>query len=340
MADRRKFDDTGFRFRELLKRPQGVFGFGVRDAFDAAVAEMAGAECIYAGGYSIALSRMRPDMGQMNMVEVRDAVMDIARAVSLPVIADIDDGYGNALNVHRTIEEFLGRETYDPRSGYIRRIAGVHIEDQLFPKRCGHIAGKEVVPREVMVKKIELASRLRDEIHPNAVIIARTDAHNNKRPETLQETIDRILAYAEAGADLGWPELNTTDRHVALTIAEEARKRLGVDYPLAFNYSPSLEWYKDQNPLTFEELVTAGYKFIFVTIAAAHAASYSVFEYAKTFKERGAWALWFMQEVKSDQNHPTKSHHEMARVPMWQEILRQYSPDEAGREEKGEGFAG
>lgn len=332
----RSSEDTGLRFRELMSRPQGVFGFGVRDAFDAAVAEMAGAECIYAGGYSIALSRMRPDMGQMNMVEVRDAVMDIARAVALPVIADIDDGYGNALNVHRTMEEFLGREVYDPRSGFLRRIAGVHIEDQVFPKRCGHIAGKEVVPRDVMVKKIELACRLRDRIHPNAVIIARTDAYNGKCPETLEETVDRMCAYAEAGADLCWPELNTTDREVALTIAEEVRKRWDADYPLAFNYSPSLPWHEDADPLTFEELASAGYKFIFVTIAAAHAASYKVFRYAKRFKKRGAKALWDMQIKKG--GHPTESHHEMARVPMWQEILRRHSPDEKEREEKGEGF--
>lgn len=335
MQHRRSFDDAGLTFRQLIQRPQGVFGFGVRDALDAAVAETAGVECIYAGGYSVALSRMRPDMGMMTMTEERDAVTDIVRAVSIPVIADIDDGYGGPLNTHRTIEEFLGREIYDPRTGHVRRVAGLHMEDQVFPKRCGHIAGKEVVSRETMTKKLELACRLRDEISPSAVIIARTDAFNGKQPGTLQETIDRIVAYREAGADLGWPEMNTTNRDVIAAIAKGVRQQL-PGYPLAFNYSPSLEWYEDFKPPTFEELASLGYKFIFVTIAAAHAASMAVYDYAVDFKELGAEALWNMQENK--QNHPTKSHHEMARVPMWQELLRRYSPDEEGRQRKGEGF--
>ena len=338
MASYRKLDDTGIRFRQLMRRKQGVFGFGVRDAFDASLAEAAGSEVIYAGGYSIALSKMRPDMGQVNMVEQAEEVLDIARAVSLPVIADADDGYGNALNVHRTVTEFLGREVYDPRTGHVRRLAGIHLEDQVFPKRCGHIAGKEVVPRSVMVKKVELASRLRDEIHPNGVIIARTDVYHSDKPGSMQETVDRGRAYAEAGADSVWAEVNTTDRKVAFDFAEQLLKHLPADYPLSFNYSPSLKWAEAPSPLTFEELAEAGYKFIFVTIAAAHAASYSVYEYAKTLKERGAWALWFMQQVK--RGHPTESHHQMGRVAMWQDILRQYSPDEEEREKTSEGFKG
>ncbi len=338
MPTRKKFDDTAITFRQLLRRKNGVFGFGVRDAFDASLAEAAGSEVIYAGGYSIALSKMQPDMGRVNMVEQCEEVMDIARAVTLPVIADIDDGYGGALNVHRTVAEFLGREVYDARFGTVRRLAGIHLEDQVFPKRCGHIAGKEVVAMNIMVKKVQLTARLRDEVHPHGVIIARTDVYNGDKAETLQKTIDRLVAYANAGADLGWPEMNTTDRKVVLKIAEEVRKRLGADYPLAFNYSPSLKWVDTRDHLTFEELAEAGYKFIFVTVAAAHAASKAVYEYASDFKKWGAAALWRMQEMK--RGHPTESHHQMARVPMWQEILRQYSPDEEKREKESEGFKG
>lgn len=336
MGRPKKFDDTAITFRQLLRRKNGVFGFGVRDALDAAVAETAGAECIYAGGYSIALSKMRPDLGQVNMIEQAEEVLDIARAVALPVIADADDGYGNALNVHRTVAEFLGREVYDPRSGAVRRLAGIHLEDQVFPKRCGHIAGKEVVSMAVMVKKLELAVRLRDEIHPNAVIIARTDVYNSEKPDSMAETIERGRAYAEAGTDLIWAEFNSTDRNIVLDFAEGMKKFLPKGYPLAFNYSPSLPWASAPSPLTFEELAVAGYKFTFVTIAAAHAASAAVYDYAKEFKESGAEALWMMQQAK--RGHPTESHHKMARVPMWQDILRQYSPDEEEREKKSEGF--
>ena len=340
MLGKDNFDDTGKCFRELIAQPEGVFGFGVANANDAARAEEAGAKVIYAGGYSINLNDMRPDLDLATMAEIRDRAYTIAEAVSTPVIVDIDTGYGGALNVLRTVKEFLGEEFIDYRTSpwTVRRIAGLHIEDQVFPKRCGHIAGKEVVPREVMVGKIKAACDMRNALYPSAVIIARTDRHHMKDPDSFWETIGRLCAYAEAGADLGWPELNTTNRVVALGIAEEVLKRLGKDYPLAFNYSPSLDWYKEPKPLTFEELATAGYKFIFVTVAAAHAASRAVYDYVGAFMELGARALWDMQTEKID--HPTRSHHEMARVPMWQALERKYSPDARERQEKSEGFKG
>lgn len=157
MTKVREYDDMCARFRELIARPQGVFGFGVATALDAALAVAEGHECVYAGGYSIAMAKMWPDMGLMNMVEVGHEVSHIVRAAPVPVIADIDDGYGSALNVHRTVEEFLGREIVEPRTTRVRRLAGIHIEDQIYPKRCGHITGKEVVPREVAAGKVRMA---------------------------------------------------------------------------------------------------------------------------------------------------------------------------------------
>lgn len=335
MAAHERHDDMGARFRELIARPEGLFGFGVTTALDAALAAAEGQESIYAGGYSIAMAKMWPDMGLMNMVEVAHEVEHIVRAAPVPVIADIDDGYGSALNVYRTTEEFLGREIMDPRTGRVRRVAGIHLEDQVYPKRCGHIAGKEVVPIEVAVGKIRMAAEVRNALTPNAVIIARTDAYHSGLAGSMEDAVARGIAYAEAGADLVWCEFNQSDEKSATGFAAGIRRAI-PGYPLAFNYSPSLPWHKERMPMTFGELNNMGYKYVFITIAAAHAASYAVAEYAKAILEKGAAALWAMQDKKA--GHPTESHHRMAGVPHWQELERRYSPAAGERQERSEGF--
>lgn len=327
--------DLGLRFREMLRRPQGVFGFGVATALDASLAEGEGAECIYAGGYSIAMAKMLPDMGMMNMVEVRSEVEAIARSVAIPVIADVDDGYGNALNLMRTVSEFFGRIYLDFRGWQTHQLAGIHIEDQRYPKRCGHIAGKEIVSIAEAAKKFEVAAKIRDVLNPSGVVIARTDAYHSGLEGSMEEAIERARAYAGSGADLAWCEFNDCTRESAMRFAEGVRKRR-PDYPLAFNYSPSLPWSQQANPMTFEELNEMGYKFIFITIAAAHAASFGVVGYMRLIREQGAAALWHMQEIK--RGDPSESHHKMAGVPMWQDYERAFVPDAEGRQSAGEGF--
>lgn len=328
--------DMGKRFRELINRPGGLFGFGVATAHDAAEAEKQGAECIYAGGYSIAMAKMLPDMGMMTMIEVKAEVEAITRSVAIPVIADIDDGYGNALNVLRTASEFLGREFLDFRSWQTHRLAGIHLEDQRYPKRCGHIAGKEVVSRDEAKEKIYAASRVRNVLCRSAVIIARTDAYHGSLKDSMDEAVCRSRLYASSGADLVWCEFNQPSREAAQQFADGVRKKPFANLPLAFNYSPSLDWYKEKNPMTFKELNEMGYKFIFVTIAAAHAGSMAVSDYMKSLKEKGAEALWEMQAAKV--NHPTESHHLMARVPLWQALEKEFIPDAKERQAKAEGF--
>lgn len=328
--------DMGRDFRDKINRLEGLFGFGVATAHDAAEAEKQGAECIYAGGYSIAMAKMFPDMGMMTMTEVKTEVEAIARSVAVPVIADVDDGYGNALNVLRTTSEFFGREFLDFRTWQTHRLAGIHLEDQRYPKRCGHIAGKEVVSRDEAKEKIYAASRVRNVLCPSAVIIARTDAYHSGLKDSMKEAVIRSRLYTASGADLVWCEFNQPSRESAEQFAEGVRRDPFVNLPLAFNYSPSLDWYKEKNPMTFEELSQMGYKFIFITIAASHAGSMAVSDYMKKIKEKGAAALWEIQEAKI--NHPTKSHHEMARVPLWQALERKYIPDAEKRQTQAEGF--
>src|SRR5262245_50917887 len=122
-------------------------------------------KAIYLSGYSMALANGWPDMGLLTMTEVTRIASMAASAVQIPIIADADDGYGNALTTMRTVQEFM-------KTG----VAGIHIEDQRFPKRCGHIAGKTLVSREEAVGKFRAAIDVRKRLDPDFVIIASTDA--------------------------------------------------------------------------------------------------------------------------------------------------------------------
>src|SRR5207253_4641772 len=144
-------------------------------------------------GTSLALLGM-PDAGLATMTEMHLNARYIANAVPVPVIADADNGYGNAINVMRTIREYIGTG-----------VAGIHIEDQAIPKRCGHVAGRRVISLDEAVGKYRAADRARRELDPDFVLIARTDARG-VHGGSLDEAIKRANAYLDAGADLAFVE--------------------------------------------------------------------------------------------------------------------------------------
>jgi len=141
----------GRTFRQLLQDEPYLFTGGIYSPLDAQIAESAGMKSIYLSGYSLAMLNGWPDMGLLTMTEVTKAASMVASAVDVPIIADADDGYGNALSTMRTVQEFV-------KTG----VAGIHIEDQRFPKRCGHIAGKTIVSREEALGKYRAALAERD----------------------------------------------------------------------------------------------------------------------------------------------------------------------------------
>src|SRR6202521_6434607 len=143
-----------------------LFTGGIYSPLDAQIAERAGMKSIYLSGYSVAMMKGFPDMGLLTMTEVAKTASMVASAVDVPIIADADDGYGNALSTMRTVQEFV-------KTG----VAGIHIEDQRFPKRCGHIAGKTIVSREEPLGKYRAALAERDRLDRDFVVIARTDAY-------------------------------------------------------------------------------------------------------------------------------------------------------------------
>jgi 2-methylisocitrate lyase-like PEP mutase family enzyme len=173
--------------RERLSRGPLLLAPGVYDALTALIAEKAGFEALYLSGASVAYTRLgRPDIGLVGMTEVAETLANICGRVRIPVIVDADTGFGNALNVVRTVQGY-------ERAG----VAGVHLEDQVIPKRCGHLAGKQVVPVDEAVAKIRAAADARTD--KDFVIIARTDAI---AVEGLESAMARAARYAEAGADV------------------------------------------------------------------------------------------------------------------------------------------
>src|SRR5260370_25412113 len=154
---------------------------------------------IYLSGYSVAMMNGWPDMGLLTMTEVAKTASMVASAVDVPIIADADDGCGNALSTMRTVQEFV-------KTG----VAGIHLEDQRFPKRCGHIAGKTVVSREEAIGKYKAALAERDRFDRDFVVIARTDAYGAVGG-SMDEAVRRRRAYAAARLDLLRPDLPTSD---------------------------------------------------------------------------------------------------------------------------------
>jgi len=206
---------TPVNLRERLARDRPLIAPGVCDALTASIASATGFEALYLSGASIAYTRLgRPDIGLVSMAEVADVIAQIRDRVATPVIVDADTGYGNALNVQRTMRHF-------ERAG----ASALQIEDQTFPKRCGHLRDKSVIPLAEMTGKIRAAADAR--ASGETLIVARTDA---VAVEGMNAATDRAEAYAEAGADVLFVEAPRAREDLAL-IAE----RLGPVRPLLAN---------------------------------------------------------------------------------------------------------
>ena len=186
-------------FRDLMKRDGMVVAPGAYDCITAKLIEQAGFAAVYMTGAGTAATLGYPDFGLVTMSEMVANAGRIAAAVDLPVIADADTGYGNELNVFRTVREF-------ERSG----VTGIHIEDQEFPKKCGHLEGKQVIPREDYLAKIRAAIAARRD--KDFAIIARTDS---RAVAGFDEAIARANGSLAAGADMAFVEAPQTREEVA-----------------------------------------------------------------------------------------------------------------------------
>ena len=202
--------------RELVRKGEMVLAPGCYDALGARLIEEAAFGAAYMTGFGSAASRLgRPDVGLMTLGEMVDNARRIAQAVDIPVIADADTGYGNAINVIRTVREYEAAG-----------VSAIHLEDQVMPKKCGHMEGKQVVPAAEMAAKVAAAVAARTS--PEFLVIARTDA---RAVEGLDAAISRARAYREAGADALFVEAPQSEAEI------EAVARAFPDVPLLFNYA-------------------------------------------------------------------------------------------------------
>ena len=260
------------RLRELLAGPDLVVAPGAYDALSARLIAQAGFSAVYMTGFGTAASVLgQPDVGLLTMNEMVDRASALATVSGdLPLIADADTGYGNPINVRRTIHEY-------ERAG----VAGLHIEDQVWPKKCGHMEGKQVISMDEMVQKIRAAVDARQD--PDFVIIARTDAN---AVNGLEDALLRGQAYREAGADVIFIE-------APRSMAElQTIKQTFPDVPLLFNWAES-----GKTPLlSLDEIRTLGYKLVIFPVSLLFAATYAMLELLEVLK-RGETSSPFAESM-------------------------------------------
>jgi 2,3-dimethylmalate lyase len=228
--------------RQLVNRKNGLVVPGAYDGISARLVERTGFPAVYMSGYGTSASRLGlPDLGYAGLAEMADHARNLATAVTIPLIADADTGYGNALSVRRTVQAYEAAG-----------VAALHIEDQVAPKRCGHLSGHQIVPRGEFAGKIRAAVEARTD--PDLMIIARTDAISAL---DFDEALRRGEAAAKAGADMLFIEAPRDD--------EQVRRVAGAfDTPLLYNYAPG-----GRSPLLpFSRLRELGYAVILLPIDA------------------------------------------------------------------------
>ena len=290
------------RFREMLRSGKTFVQPGVFNAQSAQIAEKAGFQTIGVSGYSLSATMIgKPDVGLTTMTEVVQMTGYICDAVSIPVLADADTGYGNAINAMRTVEQLI-------KAG----VGGLFMEDQVAPKRCGHVSGKQIIPLEEAVGKYRAAVKVRNEMEPDVVLIARCDARG-VAGGSIEEVVRRGKAYMDAGMDVFFPE-------GLLTREEMEQVAREVKAPMLYNrtgVSPNLSL-AELNGLGVFIVANAG--------GALRAASRAVWDYLHEFAREDAKLETRLQNEL--QGHPVGDFHAFVGFPAIRALEQEYLPPE------------
>ena len=290
------------QLRQLLAKKETLVVPGCFDALTAMVIQKAGFPVAYLSGYGISAGLLgMPDAGFATMTEVHLVARYVANAVRIPVIADSDTGYGNAVNVTRCVRDYI-------QTG----VAAIHLEDQVTPKRCGHVSGKELIPLEEAVGKVRAAVKTRDEYDPDFLLIARTDARGAVGGG-LEEAIKRANAYLKAGVDVAFIEAPTS-------LEELHRISKEVKGPLVYNctgISPQL---------SARELQELGFAMVIYPSASLRPALKAVYDLVADIKKRDtrAW-VEFNQGLES---HPLKDINAFLGFPEVRKMEEEFLPGE------------
>ena len=284
------------RLRELLTSGKTLVIPGCYNALSARVLEKVGFPAVYMTGYGTSLSLLgMPDAGLATMTEMHANARYIANAVDVPLIADADNGYGNAINVIRTVREYV-------QTG----AAGIHIEDQIIPKRCGHVAGRQVIPMDEATGKYRAAADTRDELDPDFVLIARTDARG-AHGGSLDDAIARANAYLAAGADLAFVE-GPTDLDEIERVCKE------IEGPIFYNQtgvSPRL---------TTRQMNDFGIAVTILPGATMRVTLQAIYDFAIKLRDEGP--MTEAEFFKDFQDHPVGDFHTFAgfdQIKEWEE---------------------
>ncbi len=280
------------KLKELLARKRLLVAPGAFDGLSARLVEEAGFEAVYLSGGAVARSTGVPDIGLLTMSEVLERAAQVVSAVTLPVIADADTGYGNALNLVRAVREF-------ERIG----VAAIHIEDQVTPKRCGHLEGKEVVSLGEMGKKLEAAFASRTD--PEFGIIARTDA---RAVHGLEDAIQRAKSFARLGADAIFVEAPESEAEM------ESIARSIPDVPLMVNMFKG-----GKTPfLPVARLEAMGFRIAIFPSETQRAAIYAMREALTLLKKEGS------TEAMEDRLTTFQERDRIVGLKSWQQFEQRY----------------
>lgn len=282
--------------RNLLQEKEILVAPGAYDALSAKIIEKMGFKAVYMTGYGCSASVIgQPDVGLLSMTEMVKRAGDIAKSVKVPVIADADTGYGNPLNVRRTVMEY-------ERAG----VAGIQLEDQVFPKKCGHMLGRKIIPVEEMVQKIKAACDARED--KELVIVARTDARTS---HGLEEALSRGRAYQEAGADLLFIE---SPENI------EEMKKINDYFPNTPTLANMVEG--GRTPLLSEqELEDLGFSIVIFPTGPLYAAARAVKDYLHELKSKGT------VKSKIDDLIPFSDFNELIGLQDYLELEKKYRAD-------------
>ena len=288
--------------RKLLKEGKSLYVPGVYNALSARILDQVGFPALYMTGYGTSVSLLgMPDAGLATMTEMHMNARYIANAVNAPVIADSDNGYGNAVNVVRTVKEYI-------QTG----VAAVHIEDQVIPKRCGHVAGRRVISIEEACGKYRAADYARKEVDPDFVLIARTDARG-AHGGSLDDAINRANAYLAAGADLAFVE-GPTD------VGEVKRICSEVKGPIFYNQTGVSPRFSQ------EELEELGVAITISPGSTFRASMMAMYDLAIAMRDEGPTGEKKFNDKFTD--HPMGDFHTFAGFDEVMELEQKFMPEE------------